>query len=293
MLTQPKILVCTDFSQMSDRALLAANSLAEKTHGQIHLLHVAEVAFYTNWVSAGSKNEGSINHFHELIHLDLMQRMNEQMKRCGVKATPMVFFEHKAEKGIEKVAAELKTDLIVIGSRGHKGLERIMTGSLARKLAFHSEIPLLVIKNENPLGSFAALVSREEDISAVLPLARDVSQLYASRLHVISVCPKVPGLYFGSALEYSTYLVPNYEEDIKQYNNKMQKNIMAALGDTKAHVLATSAFDVPKAIVEALEGQQLTTAILKRSNKNWGDRLLERSVSAEILDKFSGNFLFC
>lgn len=48
MLTQPKILVCTDSSEMSDHALQVASSMAAKTRGEVHLLHVAQVAFYSS-----------------------------------------------------------------------------------------------------------------------------------------------------------------------------------------------------------------------------------------------------
>lgn len=51
-----------------------------------------------------------------------------------------------AESAIEQVIKETDADLLVVGSHGHSGLNRLLLGSVASKLITSSTIPVLVAK---------------------------------------------------------------------------------------------------------------------------------------------------
>jgi hypothetical protein len=51
MISRPRILVCTDFSEAANLALLAAEKMRKKTNGLIHVLHVNEFPLQWDWVS--------------------------------------------------------------------------------------------------------------------------------------------------------------------------------------------------------------------------------------------------
>jgi nucleotide-binding universal stress UspA family protein len=295
MFNQPTVLVCTDFSSFSDNAVRAGADLARKSRGQVHLVHVAQASYYKDWHHYVSAPEEVKNQFLELIHQDLLQRMSDQLKRCGVEANMLIRFDSNTYSGIEKASHELKASVIVVGSRGADApaLERVLIGSLTKKLFLHSEIPLLVIKNDRPLDSFAALVSSEEDLKPVLNVAQELSYLHSSLLSVVSVYPKNPGLYFGNALDFSSSLISEIDVQREDYLKMMKTKIQESLANVKAQVTLTSAFNVPQSIIEILEGNNLSTAVLKRTHKNRLDRFLQRSVSTALLEEFKGNFFFC
>jgi len=49
---------------------------------------------------------------------------------------------------ILKSAREMEADLIVIGSRGRTGIEKLLLGSVAEKVVLQSPIPVLMIKGD-------------------------------------------------------------------------------------------------------------------------------------------------
>ena len=48
---------------------------------------------------------------------------------------------------IEKVAREIDADLLIVGTRGHKGLKRLFLGSTAQHTVHHANCPVLVISS--------------------------------------------------------------------------------------------------------------------------------------------------
>lgn len=56
--------------------------------------------------------------------------------------------EHSVEKGLKQYFEENKIDLIAVMPQEKSFIERLFSKSMSEKLAMHSSIPLLVIKNE-------------------------------------------------------------------------------------------------------------------------------------------------
>ena len=51
-----------------------------------------------------------------------------------------------AWRGIVQKAASAQTDLIVIGSHGRSGLEKLVLGSVTQAVLSHTELPVLVVR---------------------------------------------------------------------------------------------------------------------------------------------------
>lgn len=64
----------------------------------------------------------------------------------GVSFNGKVIEAKSAEQAIEQVISETGADLLVVGSHGHSGLNRLLLGSVASKLITSSTIPVLVAK---------------------------------------------------------------------------------------------------------------------------------------------------
>ncbi|MFP5387601.1 MAG: universal stress protein, partial [Bacteriovoracia bacterium] len=184
MFSQPKILVCTDFSEGSDKALRAAKDLAHRTKGEVHLLHVAEISFYLNVCGyLPELNEQFLN----TITDDVVKMMHEQAFRCGVAADVKVVVKNDVLSGVLEDLKELKADIVVIGSKGTSPELNFYLGSNARKICSASPVPVLVVNDETSIERVAALVDADNDAEEVLRKAIDVNQMYDSRLTVISL----------------------------------------------------------------------------------------------------------
>jgi nucleotide-binding universal stress UspA family protein len=62
------------------------------------------------------------------------------------QATDAVIVAGRPADDISRVAREWKADLVVVGSHGRQGLERIILGSVAEKVMREAACPVLIVK---------------------------------------------------------------------------------------------------------------------------------------------------
>lgn len=128
-----KILVPTDFSKVADCAVDHAVKLASLSNGQVVLLNV--VAKDSEHNDAKLKLEGKSKGIFEKYNVKV-----EYIIRTGN------IFED-----IGAVASEIKASLIIMGTHGAKGFQKI-TGSYALKVITNSEVPFVVVQ-ERAIGA--------------------------------------------------------------------------------------------------------------------------------------------
>jgi nucleotide-binding universal stress UspA family protein len=68
-----------------------------------------------------------------------------------MQAESMVQHGSAAHQLVE-AAADWDADLIVVGSRGQSGLERLLVGSVARAVLYHAACSVLVVPEPQPLA---------------------------------------------------------------------------------------------------------------------------------------------
>ncbi len=183
------ILVPTDFSDQAGMALKVAAQLARKFNGDIYLLHMLELPLQLiDPVGGGSQNLPEAIFFMKLAH----QRFNRIMKEPylkDIKVHEVVEF-HRAFEGIMEIGKEKKCDLIVMGSHGARGFQEMFIGSNTEKVVRHSEIPVLVIKNEIPEFEIEHFVFATDATPAhknVLRKAVDFAKTMGATLHLLFV----------------------------------------------------------------------------------------------------------
>jgi nucleotide-binding universal stress UspA family protein len=71
--------------------------------------------------------------------------MTEFCKNAGVKELHYKVFMGDVAEQITEYAGELAADMIVMGTHGYKGLEKIMFGSVADKVVRSAPCPVLTI----------------------------------------------------------------------------------------------------------------------------------------------------
>lgn len=143
------ILVPTDFSDQAEKALKVAAQLAKKFDSEIYLLHMLELPLQLiDPINGSSHNLPEAIFFMKLAHQRFSRIMREPYLQ-GIKVHETVEF-HRAFAGIMEISKEKKCDLIVMGSHGASGYQEMFIGSNTEKVVRHSEIPVLVIKNDIP-----------------------------------------------------------------------------------------------------------------------------------------------
>lgn len=66
---------------------------------------------------------------------------------AGVTVDTSVIEAHTAWRGIVAAGSSLEADLIVMGSHGRSGLEKLVLGSVAQAVLSHTKLPVLVVRS--------------------------------------------------------------------------------------------------------------------------------------------------
>jgi nucleotide-binding universal stress UspA family protein len=133
------ILIPTDFSRVCANALNHGAEIARTINAQLLVIHVvnADSLHYLK------KNNHSINYIDEQLN-DIRKEL-ETAYQIRVRTIKV---EGKLNLSIAKVAEEYKADLIVLGTHGRTGIQKI-TGSHAMKLIHALSVPVLVVQKRS------------------------------------------------------------------------------------------------------------------------------------------------
>ncbi|CAD7774210.1 Universal stress protein [Candidatus Methanoperedenaceae archaeon GB37] len=139
-----KILVATDGSAHTEKAVRYAVELARLAEAEILALHVVDTTAFT-----GIPMDATWESMYELLFIEgsnATKRVAEIASNAGVEVEEKMLEGHPAEE-IMRVGEEVSADLIVMGSIGKSGLDRFLLGSVADKVARNSKIPVMVVRN--------------------------------------------------------------------------------------------------------------------------------------------------
>jgi nucleotide-binding universal stress UspA family protein len=147
MFAPKSILVPTDFSEYSDRAIKQAVDIAEQNNAKIYLLHVVDklqqcaidycIPVETMMkVQSDSEKEAS-------------RKMQDEAKKITQAKKIDVTFDVKSGIPFEEILKgqqERKADLIVIASHGRTGIMKSLIGSVAEKVMREAKCPVLLVR---------------------------------------------------------------------------------------------------------------------------------------------------
>lgn len=142
-----RILVATDFSELSAEAVQYARSLADRYSGELIILHVIDdapvLAFHTMELTTDVVLEDTTNSTEQ--HLQQFVKDHDIRAAHGLRLATRRGNPHEE---IARFAEEEGVGLIVMATHGRTGLAHVMLGSVAEKVVQHSRIPVLTIKPE-------------------------------------------------------------------------------------------------------------------------------------------------
>jgi nucleotide-binding universal stress UspA family protein len=148
MLRPTKILVPTDFSDYSDKALKQALDIAKQYNAKVFLFHVisTEVRRCMGDVCLGDDMLRDIeNQIKSKAQEDLQKQIDKFPLSEEVSVTAEIGNGTPYE-AILKEADDKGIDLIVIASLGRTGIARFLVGSVARNVLKGAKCPVLLTK---------------------------------------------------------------------------------------------------------------------------------------------------
>jgi nucleotide-binding universal stress UspA family protein len=147
-----KIMIATDGSDCSKLAVDKGIDLARLSGGTVYAVCVVSTA-YLSYMSGDSSSMG-VNPYWELMQeafknqgyqaLNYVKDLGET-KGINVKS---VLLEGDPSDELIRYAEEKEMDLIVMGTLGRNGLDRLLLGSVAGNVVRHSKVPVMVVRDK-------------------------------------------------------------------------------------------------------------------------------------------------
>lgn len=141
------ILVPVDGSSTSQAAVSKAIELAKAFDSTVTVIYVIDPYPFTGvgtdfaygqaeYLSAATAEANAAVH-----------AAKEKLAAVGIKVETSVIEAHTAWRGIVEAGESLKVDMIVMGSHGRSGLEKLVLGSVAQAVLSHTKLPVLVTRD--------------------------------------------------------------------------------------------------------------------------------------------------
>lgn len=208
------LLVPVDFSTYSLRALDLAIALARSTGGEITAIHVAPYrsvpvppyggAFFPEEPSAEQR-------------ADLMSalRVFVAPAREAHVLKETVLHVGEVEHEINRRAASMPADAIVIGTHGHGGFQRLVLGSITEKVLHKAPCPVLTVPARAPeaeggtiaFGTVLCPVDFSEPSASSARWAAQLAKAGGAKLLLLHVLEKIPE---KDPRAYLHFNMPNY-----------------------------------------------------------------------------------
>ncbi len=71
----------------------------------------------------------------------------QMFEAVGITVHASVIEAHAIYRGILETASSVGADLVVLGSHGRRGLEKLVLGSVAAQVLAHAHLPILVVRD--------------------------------------------------------------------------------------------------------------------------------------------------
>jgi len=191
-----KILCPVDTSVFSARALSYAKALAGWYGASIAVLYVRPVIvppalwFGAPAVLPPEPEDG------------LTERHLESFVRDAIGAAPVTLAirDGAVVHEILQTAAELPADLIVMGTHGHSGFERLLLGSVTEKTLRKAQVPVLTVpergaeRRPDPPGFETILCGMDRSATArrALDAALSLADASGARVVILHIVPAAP-----------------------------------------------------------------------------------------------------
>jgi len=247
-----RILVPTDFSEACENAIKHAVLFSKSFDGSVYILHVLDGGDKSSKVRTADDETNSFFSDIESQAIDLINALSKSFP--DVNIIPVV------RKGdiftvINAVAEEFDVDLIILGTHGKKGFQKII-GSYALKVIDSTKVSVIVVQADAVMDGFSNIVfpvninveDRQKAESAIL-LARETGAtihlfpktetIAANKTKLQNVLRQLKA--FFDKYSVSSIIVENeetsgsFENQIIQYSLMVNADLILILSDPSSH----------------------------------------------------------
>ncbi|MEW6097986.1 MAG: universal stress protein [Pseudomonadota bacterium] len=141
-----RILVPTDGSDITQRAVQSAISLAKLTGAQIFTISVKDPYPYSAISEIQPTLPQEFLDAQERVATRNVSAVKEACAAAGVECTAHTVESVSVWEAIVDHAKKQQCDLIVMASHGRRGVQALLLGSETNRVLTHSPVPVLVVR---------------------------------------------------------------------------------------------------------------------------------------------------
>jgi nucleotide-binding universal stress UspA family protein len=226
------ILFATDFSEASQAALPYAAAISRRYGSQLHVVHMVSPASYL--IPYAPDVPSTIETMHDAAREDARERMETLASQLTPAPYRTYIRDGEVWEGLSEIIRTQEIDLLVVGTHGRTGVEKLILGSKAEEILRQAPCPVLTVgskvsgraklpsvegegKHLTPVDISLRQIVYATDFSleslAAAPFATSLAQEFQARLTLLHVIEKIEDLDatsrpIDSALQRLESLVP-------------------------------------------------------------------------------------
>ena len=229
------ILVAIDFSEISQRALAHAAALARIFGATVYGAHV--VPFDKNPFAEPESAELALRQ----AGLSAKEQIGKMFSQAGISAGDSQILVGDGDVGgvIAGLVREHSADLLVVGTTGRQGLEKVLLGSVAEELIRSSPCPVLSIgpdvadKAPATIASIVCGIDFSPESLHAAPYAFRLARMFAAQVTVVHVAREPE----ESAVEMQQLLTKRLKEQVWPDAGPAGPDFVVAFGEPAAELL--------------------------------------------------------
>ena len=143
------ILIPTDGSETALKAVRAGLTLAAETGARVTAYYAQEPVpthIYGEGYVADKKLVAEFENRAAQFAKKSVKVVEDEAKAAGVPCTPLITKSPLPYRGIVDAAEKKGCDAIFMASHGHRGLKKLLLGSVTQEVLTHSKVPVLVFR---------------------------------------------------------------------------------------------------------------------------------------------------
>ena len=192
------VLIATDFSEASDKALRHALAIARHYGAKLYLAHVVSSLGFT---LVGPE---AVNLATQIVSRDASELENRLVQSGALAGLrhEVIVSQGNVWDQLGKIISHEQIDLVVIGTHARRGLGKLLLGSVAEHIFRHAGCLVLTVGpgslEDSPVGSARAirpfLFATDFGIPSLraLPYAISSANHFETKLVLLHVVPAVP-----------------------------------------------------------------------------------------------------
>lgn len=278
MLTIRRILFPTDFSEGAARAFPQAVFLAKQHDAELHIVHVQNdggdtqsmpvpTETLTDWMG-GARENG--------VDLEALSIVQKQIEGSSASDQLVAYVE------------EEDVDLVVMGTHGRRGIQRMLLGSVTEAVVRTAPCPVLTVRTDADEAPGQAIrrilvpVDFSDASEQAVRHAAEIARTYGATLDLLHVIENVA---YPSAYGVEPAFQPT-QETLAQVESSLGGMARDLVGGENVSVFATIGY-APLTILDRVEKNDIDLIVIATHGRSGLDRVLLGSVAERVIRRSS------